>query len=395
MSNTIDIWEKYKKIVEIGNGIYGKVYKVQNIENGYYYAIKEIDKTQNILSNEIEKLKKLKIENNLIKEIIDTKEYLYIIMEFCEYNLEDYIKKREDLISINEIREILIQLNNTFKIMLKEKIIHGDLKLNNILISFNKLDKCLIKLSFYDSNQFIKQSNLKSIIINENILTISPEVLKGEEDLSKSDIWSLGIIIYYMLFKEYPYKGKGEIELLKDINSGKVLKLSDNEKLNDLLNKMLKINKNERISWEEYFNHPFFINQINLPSFDIICKNHSKELIAYCSNCKCNICEDCLEIHPYGDTHNVIFFEDIGLSENENKEIDELIKEIEININSFNQIKKFINNIKSIKDNNSIYNNDDKNNYKQYSIQCLNIIKENIMKIENISLPKIFKWELR
>ena len=152
MSNKIDIWKKYKKINIIGNGIYGKVYKVQKIENGYYYAIKEIDKTQNMLLNEIEKLKELKIENNLIKEIIDTKEYLYIIMELCEYNLENYIKKREDLISINEIREILIQLNNTFKIILKEKIIHGDLKLNNILISFNKLDKYLIKLSFYDSN---------------------------------------------------------------------------------------------------------------------------------------------------------------------------------------------------------------------------------------------------
>ena len=232
------------------------------------------------------------------------------------------------------------------------------------------------------------------MILNENIFTISPEIIKNEEDLSKSDIWSLGIIIYYMLFKEYPYKGKGEIELLEDINSGKVLKLSDNEKLNDLLYKMLKININERISWEEYFNHPFFINQINLPSFDIICKNHSKELIAYCSNCKCNICEDCLKTHPR-KTHKVIFFTNIGLSENENKEIDKLIKEIDININSFNQIKKFINNIKSIKDNSSIYNNDDKNNYKQYSIQCLNIIKENIMKIENISLPKIFKWELR
>ena len=62
---------------------------------------------------------------------------------------------------------------------------------------------------------------------------------------------------------------------------------------------------------------------------------------------------------------------------------------------SFNQIKKFINNIKSIKDNSSIYNNDDKNNYKKYSIQCLNIIKENIMINANISLPKIFEWGLR
>ena len=94
MSNKIDIWKKYKKINLIGSGIYSKVFKVKNIKTGYYYAIKEIDKTQNILSN-IEKLKELKIENNLIKEIIDTKEYLYIIMELCEYNLENYIKKEK------------------------------------------------------------------------------------------------------------------------------------------------------------------------------------------------------------------------------------------------------------------------------------------------------------
>jgi len=389
----IDIWKKYKKIKVISPGTFGKVYKVQNIQTEYYYAIKEIDKTQNILSNDIELLKKMKIENNLIKEIKDTKDYLYIIMELCEYNLENYIKRREDLISINEIREILIQLNNTFKIMLNKNLIHGNLKLNNILISLNKLDKCLIKLSFYDSIKFIEQSNLNSTIINENIFTISPETLKGEEDLSKSDIWSLGIIIYYMLFKEYPYKGEGEIELLEDINSEKALKLSDNEELNDLLNKMLKIKINERISWEEYFNHPFFINKINLPSFDIICKNHLKELIGYCSNCKCNICEDCLNNHP-GNTHNVIFFTNIGLSENEIKETDKLIKEIDINIDSFNKIKQFINNIKSIQDNSSIYNNDDKNNYKQYFIKCLNIINDKII-IGKISLPKIFKWELR
>ena len=197
MSNTNDIWKKYKKINVIGTGTYGEVYKVQNIENGYYFAIKEIEKARGVLSKDINKLKTIDKENNLIKEIIDTKEYLYIIMELCEYNLENYIKKREDLISINEIREILIQLNNTFKIMLNKNLIHGNLKLNNILISLNKLDKCLIKLSFYDSNQFIKQSNLKSSNRNKNILTISPEVLKGEKDLSKSDIWSLG----YMEFR--------------------------------------------------------------------------------------------------------------------------------------------------------------------------------------------------
>ena len=71
-----------------------------------------------------------------------------------------------------------------------------------------------------------------------------------------------------------------------------------------------------------------------IPTFDIICKNHSKELIAYCPDCKCNICEDCLKTHP-GNTHNVKFFTEIGLSENESEEIDKLIKEIDdIKINS-------------------------------------------------------------
>ena len=238
MSN-IDKWKKYKKIDKIGFGNYSNVYKVKNKKTGDYYAIKEIKKEKfEILENELEEMKKIKTENNIsIKEIINNKEYSYIIMELCEYNLGEYIKIKNKSISINEIKLILTQLNNTFKVMLNEKIIFRDLKLNNILICLDRLDKCLFKLSF--SNQFINKSN--SIKINENLLTISPEILKGEKMNIKSDIWSLGIIIYYMLFKEYPYNGKGEIELLKEIESNKELKKCDNEKLNDLLNKMLKI----------------------------------------------------------------------------------------------------------------------------------------------------------
>ena len=90
---------------------------------------------------------------------------------------------------------------------------------------------------------------------------MAPEILKGENYNFKSDIWSLGIIIYFMLNKEYPYNGKNEMLLFNDINSGKKLKLSNDDKLNDLIIKMLKINYNERISWDEYFNHPFLIKK--------------------------------------------------------------------------------------------------------------------------------------
>ena len=64
---------------------------------------------------------------------------------------------------------------------------------------------------------------------------MAPEILKGENYNFKSDIWSLGIIIYFMLNKEYPYNGKNEMLLFNDINSGKKLKLSNDDKLNDLI----------------------------------------------------------------------------------------------------------------------------------------------------------------
>ncbi len=93
---------------------------------------------------------------------------------------------------------------------------------------------------------------------------MAPEVLEFGEISPKNDIWSLGILIYYLIFKEYPYNGKGEVQILKDIKSNKKLKKINDDDLNDLLNKMLKVNLNERISWDDYFNHCFFKKKLNI-----------------------------------------------------------------------------------------------------------------------------------
>ena len=88
-----------------------------------------------------------------------------------------------------------------------KNIIYKDLKPSNILIYLDRLDKCLIKLSDYGSSKFINLSNTKTNT-KEIPYTMAPEILKGENYNFKSDIWSLGIIIYFMLNKEYPYNGK-------------------------------------------------------------------------------------------------------------------------------------------------------------------------------------------
>ena len=56
---------------------------------------------------------------------------------------------------------------------------------------------------------------------------MSPKVLNNIEKISfKSDISTLGIIIYYMLFKEYPYNGNNKFQILKDIQSNKKSKIN-------------------------------------------------------------------------------------------------------------------------------------------------------------------------
>ena len=241
-------------------------------------------------------------------------------------------------------------------------------------------------------------------------ITMSPEILNGKENLisNKSDIWSLGIIIYYMLFKEYPYNGKTEFQIIKEIESNKQLKPIDNKELDDLIKKMLVININERISWEEYFQHPFFknniiekkieSNQINIPKFNLKCKIHNDDLIGYCPVCKCNICKICYEEHS-SKYHKIFLFSQIGFSEDEIKQIDDITKQINNNIEKLTKIKEklneFINDIRSINKNNDIYENDKENNFKNYIFECLKFINNKFEFEKTIDLPIIHKWELR
>ena len=121
----MNIWKKYKKLKLISSGRNSELYEAKNIEKGNYVAIKKIIK-KNLKNGNKTKfeylMSKIKNENFIsFKEIIETEEYFYIIMELCECNLEEYINRREDKITINEIKEVLIQLNNILKILNNKK----------------------------------------------------------------------------------------------------------------------------------------------------------------------------------------------------------------------------------------------------------------------------------
>ena len=94
------------------------------------------------------------------------------------------------------------------------------------------------------------------------LLTMAPEVLKDDEYNYKCNLWSLGVIIYQLLFKDYPYKGNTEFALLKNMNKfgQKCLRQSNDSILDNLIRHLLIIDPNERYTWEQYFKDKFFSN---------------------------------------------------------------------------------------------------------------------------------------
>ena len=179
-------------------------------------------------------------------------------MELCDDSLQSILNKKINGFNNEEIYDIITQLNNTFKIMNKNHIIHRDLKLDIILIKYidNTKTKFIVKLTDYGiSKQLISLSKFCNIHAG-TLLTMAPEIINDEEYNDKCDLWSLGVIIYQMCFKQYPYNSNTEMGLLKQINNfgQKLLKKTSDKKLDYLISKLLIKEPKMRISWDEYFN---------------------------------------------------------------------------------------------------------------------------------------------
>ena len=188
-----------------------------------------------------------------------------IVMELCDDNLLNLYAKKKYPFNPKKINEILTLLNNSFRIMVQNNLIHRALNLENILIKFENEEKSkyIVKLKLTDDSGLIKDlseiSKLGKMRGNNDLFFISPEILKKEKYNEKCDLWSLGVIIYTLLFREYPYQGNNEIELLKNIKTKNLQIKSGDSNIDDLLNRLLVVDPQKRMTWKEYFNHPFFM----------------------------------------------------------------------------------------------------------------------------------------
>jgi serine/threonine protein kinase len=283
----------YSILDRLGKGQFATVYKARKEENDEEVAIKIVDKYRTnsnqtykkLFENEI-KVLKLMNDPHILKlhEVIDTDANYCVVMQYCEGGtLQSLVEATDDGLDESLALEYLFHIMKGFEALFKKKVIHRDIKPDNIMLHKGKI-------VFVDFG-FAKTAEDHSYNFLGTVSTMAPEILdlnfkkdaKHEYDY-KVDLYSIGIVFYYMLFKQYPYSGKTDREVYNNLKkfAGNELHFPQDKISNeckDLLKAMTEIDPANRFCWHKFCYHPIFNQFREQKIIDVICSCKALELM--------------------------------------------------------------------------------------------------------------------
>ena len=206
----------------------------------------------------------------LIDFFEDDKNY-NIVMELCDTDLakelQNHYEKNNKGFNELELWMILHQLNKIVQKMRECNIIHRDLKLNNIMVKKNEKIDILgftVKLSDFGFSKKLNDNDLTGTCLGTPA-TQAPEVKFEQRYNKKADLWSIGVMIYQLLFNILPFESKRKEDLKLELKNKWIsvsLPKNNNNKITekcfDLINRLLQKDPDKRIDFEDYFKHSFF-----------------------------------------------------------------------------------------------------------------------------------------
>lgn len=262
----------------IGIGAYGKVYKGYS-KNGEECAIKIIPKKNlprklfKYIENEVKILQEFDNEKIVkLKGKIESENNYYIILEYCNNgDLEHYLKLKGGKVTELETRGLIRKIVQCLDLLYKKRILHRDIKLANIFLHCVGADSTpLIKLGDFGLAQLAANSDNSKSFSDEYAVrsavgtttNMAPEVLQQKRYSFKADIWSLGTILYELLFGHYMFEAENREELIQKVLKGEYRIPSDAQisiECLEFLTCCLQDDPEKRISWEDLLNHSFIL----------------------------------------------------------------------------------------------------------------------------------------
>ena len=264
-------YNNFTKVIEdifpkqLGSGSFGRVFLVSHNETKKLYALKVIDKRKllvsygklDIIYNEISIHSKLDHENIIkLYNVHEDNENINIIMEYAPNgNLFELLSKEKNGFSEYKAFEYFIQVVNAVYYLHNNNIIHRDIKPENILIG----DDNKIKLCDFGWAKELTLENRSTFC--GTVEYMAPEIVENENYDYSVDIWSLGILLYELLYGHSPFKANNTKNIILNIKSHELTYDDKNKKVSnsckDLIKKLLNNNPQKRYKIKDILEHPF------------------------------------------------------------------------------------------------------------------------------------------
>ncbi|KAG8647679.1 serine/threonine-protein kinase ATG1c isoform X2 [Manihot esculenta] len=252
---------------QIGSGSFSVVWHARHRVHGTEVAIKEIatsrlnKKLQDSLMSEIFILKRINHPNIIcLHDIIEVPGRIHIVLEYCKGgDLSMYIQ-RHGRVPEAIAKHFMQQLAAGLQILRDNNLIHRDLKPQNLLLSTND-SNAVLKIADFGFARSLQPRGLAETLCGSP-LYMAPEIMQLQKYDAKADLWSVGAILFQLVTGKTPFTGNNQIQLLQNIVKSTGLQFpSDSKDLSadckDLCQKLLRRNPVERLTFEEFFNHPF------------------------------------------------------------------------------------------------------------------------------------------
>ena len=283
----------FELISKLGEGSYSTVYKVRRKADLKMYALKKVklknlsEKEKQNALNEIRILASIKSDHIITykEAFIEEKEkILCLVTEFANkgdlFQKITYFKQMQKSFEEKDIWNIFIQILQGLKCLHDHNILHRDLKSANIFLFNNNLAK------IGDLNVSKVTKNGIGHTQTGTPYYASPEVWNDESYTNKSDIWSLGCVLYEMICLTPPFKAESMDGLYHKIIKGKYNKIPEkySKELNEILKLLFNVNPKERPSCDELLKNSIIKNRIeffeeNNKFNDDINNNEERELL--------------------------------------------------------------------------------------------------------------------